>query len=347
MQISNDTPFSTFAFNSLDSDDSPVGVVACRGTFDVLGNSLAVAHEQPAIVLADIYRDEPLTSSVRIDTDLVPRKLATDITFNSVAYAPRNVAAAGWDVSVRVGRVSKNLRVTGPRSWKRGLLGWSLTAPESVLSVPIQYELAFGGTAEVADETRPFEPNPVGLGFVPSAVRDLPASIPAPQIEAPDEPITRFRQEYQPAGLGPIAKHWTPRRHLCGTADDAWKEERWPMRPVDFDFRYYNSAPEGLVYPGFLTGDEDVLLIGLSPDGPIEFRLPGIAMTIFGLKQNNDILLDSMVLDTLHIDTEAMQISLTWRLTVPGHLDFSMIQLVPERLSPEPHDAQQRDQVYV
>ena len=31
---------------------------------------------------------------------------------------------------------------------------------------------------------------------------------------------------------------------LAGTYDDSWKQTRWPGLPEDFDFGYWNCAPE-------------------------------------------------------------------------------------------------------
>lgn len=339
MELTNETRFCPFIFEAYGLRDELLNVVFCRGTFDLQEDGrLTIAAEQQPVVLADQYRTEPLVSSVQVDTDLVPHKFATDITINAIAHAPRCQPATTWPVGVRVGKLSHSLRVTGPRRWEYSLLtGWQLTRPEPTLSVPVQYEYAFGGRYRKDDkepEEVVFEQNPVGRGFAHPRYADRQQPISAPQIELPHEPITRFGKTYEPAGFGPIAKHWLPRRTLCGTADEQWKETRWPMRPLDFDFRYYNCAPAPLVYPGYLRGDEEVRLEGLSPAGVLHFQLPDIAVTLFVLDRDHQITLESMVLDTLHIDTITMQAYLTWRLTFPKTADLSTVQLVAEPLPP-------------
>lgn len=336
MELSNDSPFSPFVFESIDQDDAPINAVFCRGTFLIQNECrLLVADEQEAVVLTDVYRTEPLISSVQVDTDLVPRKLAADITLSSIAHAPANRPLDRWQVKVRVGEAESSMNVTGQRQWEYGLLtGWRMTAPQPASGVPIHYELAFGGRFLEDGQHVTCEFNPVGRGFVNLKKLSSRQPILAPQIEAVSQSISELGCEYQPVGLGPIAKHWLPRREQCGTADEQWKENRWPMRPLDFDFRYYNSAPAPLVYPGYLRGDEEVRLEGLSPNGALLFQLPEIAVTLFALDRDQHITLEYMKLDTLHMDTTTMRAYLTWRLTFPKTADLNMVQIVAEPLRP-------------
>ncbi len=337
MRLSNETPFSLFFFEAYGQRDELLNVVFCRGTFDLQADGrLSIAAEQQPVVLADQYHAEPLVSSVQVDTDLVPHKFAADITLNAIAHAPHCQTATTWSVGVRVGRLFHNLRVTGPRRWGYSLLsGWQLARPEPTLSVPIQYEYAFGGCYKKGNKELDevvFEQNPVGRGFAHPRYADPRQTFAAPQIELSHQPIIEFGRTYEPAGFGPIAKHWLPRRELSGTADQHWKDTRWPLRPLDFDFCYYNSAPPSLVYPGYLHGDEPVQLTGLHPDGAICFDLPGIAITLFALDRNQQITLEPMRLDTLHIDTIVNQIYLTWRLSFPRAADLTTVQIVKEPL---------------
>ena len=103
-------------------------------------------------------------------------------------------------------------------------------------SVPVKWELAYGG-ADYTDPKSPLEEhrNPVGTGLVRDASELLHR--PAPQIEDPRDLITSAHSRPAPAGLGPIARHWAPRRAYAGTYDEAWKRERMPLAPLDLDGR--------------------------------------------------------------------------------------------------------------
>lgn len=333
MKFANHTVFSSFIFESIDPNDRMIYCLFCRGTFDLVdGERLEPAKVQEPVVLADKYRGDPLKSSVEIDSDLVPLKLASDITLNATAVAPNDRESPSWTVDVSMGTLSKSVRVCGPRRWQyTALKGWHLTAPDPCRSVPLRYELAFGGTHTIDGTDHVYERNPVGTGFLKESPKDRDRTIVAPQIEDPGDPIGAPGRDYRPAGFGPIAKHWFPRRTLCGTADAKWKDERWPLRPKDFDFRYYNSASDGMVYPGYLTGREDVCISGCTAHGPVRFRLPGIDVSCYAAEQNLATTIEPMKLDSLHIDLEARKVFLTWRTTFAKTGELFTAQILPGR----------------
>ena len=195
--------------------------------------------------------------------------------------------------------------------------------------MPIKYELAYGGTYHSEDGEVRYEPNPVGRGFVDLRRIGRDTFIPAPQVELPDEPIRGLDRQYQPAGFGPVAKHCLPRRRLCGTPDEKWKAERWPRRPLDFDFTYYNCASDGLRYHGMLKGDENVVLDGLAAEGQIAFRLPGLDLLVFSVDRRDRLSLTPLVLDTLHIDCQKRSVGLTWRATCVRQDNVATLQYTP------------------
>ena len=249
----------------------PIHVVVLRGTFAIGANQgevLTTSESQEDIVLVDSYYSEPLTSSVKIESDLVPRKNATDITFNGSAMTNMGVMKRDWDVVVRVGVLEKIIMVCGPRFWRFStFFGWQLTEPQLTNEVPIRYELAYGGDSSKRGKKSEFRKNPVGRGRFLPAMHDL-TDVPGPQIWDPATPILRPDGNYDPAGLGPIAKHWEPRIRFCGTADKDWEVTRWPLRPLDFCFSYYSCSSQGMQYPGYVKGDEMISLSGVNPSGP-------------------------------------------------------------------------------
>ncbi|AVR94357.1 DUF2169 family type VI secretion system accessory protein [Pseudoduganella armeniaca] len=198
---------------------------------------------------------------------------------------------------------------------------WSLTEPKPITSVPLRYEYAYGGenkilvtersahrvpndrrlpdrvpqrgTPEalaareaVAHTVCPY--NPIGRGFAEDwyVKATLARSLPAPQIEALDEPVMKFGREYAPCGLGLVGRAWKSRLPLAGTFDDKWLEQRHPYLPADFDFAYWNGAPADQQVVPHLDGDETISLINLTPptdrttvdaagDVLFKIRLPG------------------------------------------------------------------------
>ncbi len=328
MQFRNDTPFQTFLYESLDEEDRPIAVLVVRATYAVRGHALVLAPDQQEVGKRDEYFGEAGQSSVRVDTDLVPKKYHADITLDASAHAPGGVPARAWEVAVTVGEKSKRLRVTGPRHWERTGGRWKLTDPSPTSKVPVRYELAYGGRYRSGEETFECEQNPVGRGFVNPKAIERDAVVPAPQIESPGDPIRDFGRAYEVAGFGPVAKAWLPRRTLCGTADAEWQRTRWPLRPKDFDFHYYNCAPPGLRYDGFLRGDEPVRLEGLSPGGEIRFRLPGVRLLCMTLAGDRKPHLFRPDLDTVHLAVAEERVNLCWRAAVPNCDPLNLIQVL-------------------
>src|SRR5690606_38106709 len=78
-----------------------------------------------------------------------------------------------------------------------------------------------------------------------------------------------------PAGFGFVGPHWEPRARHAGTYDEAWQQARMPLLPTDFDRRFFNAVPADQTAPGFVRGDEPVVIANASPEPWLRFRLPG------------------------------------------------------------------------
>ena len=66
-----------------------------------------------------------------------------------------------------------------------------------------------------------------------------------PNIEDPHAPMLHPASPCAPLGFGVVGRAWLPRRPLAGTFDFAWKRDRWPLAPRDFDPAFHQSAPIG------------------------------------------------------------------------------------------------------
>lgn len=328
MEFQNQTPFMPLVFESQDVEDRRHHVIVLKGAYEIVhGQRLKLAPKPKPLTMADEYYGDPTKTSLKRESDLAPFKPRADIHFvDPVARAPGGKASPRWQVKVQVGPVQKTLQVTGPRQWERkSFAGWKLTEPTPVTEVPLRYENAFGGFWQHKDENGVWEENPLGKGFVNPKYLDAKQPVPAPQIEAPNEPITELGKTHKPQGLGPLARAWQPRRGKAGTFDDAWLKDRWPNLPRDFSFDHYNSSHPDLIAPSHFRGDEAVVLEGLSPEGPLTFRLPGHRVLVALENSAGAILPAEMFLDTVEIDAGRRECSLVWRMRLPKELPLRAV----------------------
>ena len=227
---------------------------------------------------ADVPWGKPEVASVRYPSDLCLRKPGTDVIVVARAHAPRGEAVPRFDCGVRVGRVSKVVRVTGPRVWAGA--GEALTEPTPIAALDVRYDFAFGGfddsdPEKIAEDAR----NPVGRGVL-CDLAGLEGSA-APQIEDPLEPVKTAASRPRPAGLGALGRTFEPRRSRWGTYDAKWLEERSPLPPPDFDDPANLTATPELVSGPPMAGGEEGALTNLTPGGgSLAFVLPRVRLVV-------------------------------------------------------------------
>ncbi len=287
--LSNDTPFAAERTLVSDKNGADVWVVAVKGTYNISSKgALEIAEKQEPVLQAPRHKGDPVKTSLLYESDLNYAKPATDIVLHGHAYAPKGRPCRDVDVTLQVGELRKTLRVFGDRIWKSGIWGPSIGKPNTFERMPIEYEKAFGGADLLSDDPRKHgweSRNLVGVGFVTKAKHLIDQ--PAPNIEDPKNLISSWNDKFSPAGFGPIARHWTPRRELAGTYDDRWQNERLPLLPMDFDERFFQFAPPDQQTSDYLKGGEPVVLQNLTPEGYLQFNLPRVSLafrTILGGK---------------------------------------------------------------
>src|SRR6478736_438969 len=124
---------------------------------------LAPEERARPLRFADVPWGEPEKSSLLFPSDLCVKKPGTDVVVAAVARAPGGQPTPSFDAFVRVGHLSKALRLFGMRLWQAD--GSGLSSPRPVTEVEVRYDNAWGGSddsdpANFVEESR----NPVGLG---------------------------------------------------------------------------------------------------------------------------------------------------------------------------------------
>jgi hypothetical protein len=333
VSVDNRTTFPAIAFRQYNRTGDLLGVVAARGSFKLARNGpLVISDVQHPLVMSDTYDGDPHHTVQIAQTDLVPFKPGTDVTFLGAAHTPTGGRLSSWSCGLTVGCLSKRLRVHGPRVWRaktrktwKGLIdkdaenaldGWELSEAEPVSYVPLDWSYALG------DDGDPNGINPLGPGF-PDDESFLEKPVwPAPRIEAEAAPFSGYSTRpvhHVSEGFGPVSPWWHARVQYAGTYDDEWIAQRHPLLPDDFDFRFWQCAHPELISEPWLNGDERFVLENLLPGIPrLEGRLPGIRLGVT-IDQGRGPKRGPMVLDGVHFDMRPGigRVFLTWRTAFP------------------------------
>jgi hypothetical protein len=325
--LDNLTPYACERNWLRDKSGAHQWLVAVKATFVLADGELLLTEDQPAPLLQPTWRGDPATSSLLVDSDLLATKPGTDVVLDSRAFAPGGRPTKVVDVSLSIARRLKTLRVWGPRTYTRGLLGLSTSESQPFTDQPIHYEWAFGGldlSPGDPGKGRIDERNPVGRGVAASS-QDL-LGRPAHTIDhAHDE-----RAGTSPAGFGPISYSWMPRRARAGTYDARWEASRKPLLPDDYDERFGSCAPDDQWCAEPFTGGELVRMVNMTPDGELAFGIPRIPLSFETVFRTGPIR-HSAKLSTVFIVPHKRLVSLVWQsaLRVPirdvDYLEFTTV----------------------
>lgn len=310
LQLQNNTPFA--ADFSLFPNEEGIDTlyVIVKASFNI-GQQWSLAEEQKPPVQAEEYWAEPESSSVKYPSDFHTGKLSSDIIMNGSAFAPQGQSVQQLDVSLKVGKVGKKVRVFGDRQWQDGYI----SQPAPFHMMPLVYERAYGGQYTSDEEVFAQEGNPVGLGFVGKRSKAEVNGVPLPNLESLDELITTIKDQPQPACFAAIAPYWLPRSGFAGTYDEKWQTTCAPYLPDDFDKLFCNVASADLIYPEYLQGGESVEITNMHAQGNLKFTLPHVNLNC-AVTMANTVYKPKFNLETLLLEPNELNIALTWRAEV-------------------------------
>lgn len=354
MDVENRAPFPHLVFEKATTRGRHFDVMVVAGTFDLVhGQPLLISDEQKPIHCADRYEGVPEHTALLEETQLVVAKRRCDVHLLGDARALDDKPLRSWHVGLRVGPVSTIATVTGPRAWTWGLLsGWRLSEPEPIARAALHMGLAYGGSVRRAHYRGPatndihddqafdtYALNPAGRGYVGDAALERGEAYGAAQIEDPAQPISEIRKAYPPVAFGPLPR-WHPGRVAhAGTFDARWQAEHLPYLPPDFNFAFYQSAQPAMTAPGWLEGDEPIVLVGCLPMGRLETQLPGIRLLAI-LTDNQGLSQPAPLrLDTVSIDLDTGTVQLVWRYAVPKSWGLRKVLLSAIPSGPAPRGA--------
>ena len=317
MDVDHDTPFSASLAPIVDRDGSEARLALLKATFEFLPDgAVRVADPQEPIRHADVHRAKPVDSSIVSESDGAYFKPLTDIVVIGAAFSPGKKPVRSLAAGVRVGRVIRRVAVFGDRIWQRRLTGWRISEAEPFTEWPVCWERCFGGLdpSPANPAKQEWEPrNPIGTGFRASTSESSLEGVRLPNFENPQALIGDWRDRPAPHGLGYTGRSWAPRIGFAGTYDDRWRRTRMPILPEDFDYRFFNAAPEGMMCADRFVGGEPVEIVNLTASGQDGFTLPRMQVTFAGWAKHRRFH-EAAVLDTVEIRGVTRTLVLVWRL---------------------------------
>ena len=289
-------------------------VLLVKGTFELVRQGPAVLAGEQAGLDAD-ERDPLGKEAIRRPTDFTFPKPHCDLLLTGSAHAPAGKKVEILRVLFAVGGWQKSLLVVGDRPVTESVVASVPRKPIPFDSVPLSYARSYGGEGYMM--------NPDGRGHSPTAMPGGGVGRMLPNIVREDEVSSTSAGKLGPAGFGPVPEAWPQRMDKArkATYDANWIKTLWPGFPGDFDFTYFNAAPEDQQLRQALKGDETYRVDGCLPDHPrFEGRLPGLRVRWF-VNQESDggtrFLEVPLRLDTFWIDMDTRRLQLTWRGAVP------------------------------
>jgi uncharacterized protein YjbI with pentapeptide repeats len=281
-----------------------------KGSFRLIPGAAAIlADEQRPLTGEEPEAGDPARPPA-YPSDFAPHKPRTDILLTGRCHAPDGRPVTSLMTGLRVGGLTRMLRMTGDRYW---LDERRATDPQPFTTMPLSWTRAFGGAG--------CERNPFGQGFAVIQYPNGAQARPLPNLEDPRFPVRTAAEVVEPAGFGPIPETWPQRTTLFGRLDATYLQTRWPWYPADLDWGFFNCAPPDQQVAGYLRGDEEVAAEHLHPAHPhLLARLPGLrprALLVERVRARERLREFALALDTVWLDLEQAALVLVWR----GHLE--------------------------
>jgi hypothetical protein len=304
MNIVNETGLISGWTLGFRKDGREIIVVVVKATYDIPENPADVpclSKAQIPLVKADICADEPGTSGTLIESDYAHFKPKCDVVLNGCACAPEGQKATEMNVGMAVGTMAKAFTVYGDRWWEKGRMGVKPTQPEPFEQLFLSYDRAYGGVdihPDKPDKKLTYLQNPVGIGYYPYKSGEKLVGMPiANTAELGKNPLDT-KGKFKPMSFSPICRNFEERIKYTGTYDQEWLDNKAPYWPDDFNYAYFQCAPndQQIDYP---NGGEQVRLVNLAPKSDISFSLPSLKIPVIFTGFNGDLKENYPVVDTI------------------------------------------------
>lgn len=268
-----------------------------KATFSLVHGGAAVLADPQDPLSGELPWDESPGVSLRFPGDFAPFKPRADVLLVGHAYAhgPGGAPVDSLVARVRVGDLTKAIRVTGDRRWTPSGGRLVPSAPEPFHRMPLVFERAPRS-----------QDNPVGID-------------PSTPVESALLPNLEVAEGAKAPSFGPLSAAWRARRRLCSEGVMLWASEvtrrgglTAGVAPEGFDFGFFNTAPHEQQID-LVRSSVAIVLEHLHPQHALlATRLPSVRPRASRVHADHtsDIPLRC---DTLWIDADRGVATLTWR----------------------------------
>lgn len=313
----------------LDRQGHETLVVMVKGSFAFSQGKSELAEEQIAINWEDQYAGDPASSGLILATDMLPTRPSTGITLTGHAIATRPNTRR-MEVGIRVGALQQLAVVMGDRS------GYgAIDSPAPFERIALNWENAFGGCDTSHEKEKHHEAlpsNPVGKGFIAKNSQLSAGKVKLPNIENPSNLLRNAGERPTAVGFAPIAPVWEQRRQYAGTYDEAWQTQRAPLLPDDFDDRFLQCAPPQLTSDGYLTGNEECAILGMTEEGRLNFALAATRAPTIGVRMGPTGKVSNPMLEAIHFNTDLQTYTVLWKSMINVHGKLEQIDNIEARI---------------
>jgi hypothetical protein len=177
VELFNETTFPSFlARAQLVYEDLLQAVVVMKATYETLptGETRLCDTQVP------LHLEDESTDFGTLETEIVPAKAWCDLAVlgHARSRSPKRPIKR-MQVSLRIGKFTRSVLVTGDRVWQRVLGRLRASEPRPFTELPLTYARAYGGTARHRENVEAgYFANPHGRGYVirrDDVVRQAPA----------------------------------------------------------------------------------------------------------------------------------------------------------------------------
>lgn len=273
MDVTNNTPYPHLFFRTGVKEDSFAAALVARVTYDIIGGKAVPSPSQDWPITAGAL-DTPYG---QLPSDHIYRRGGVDLFVFGSAKAPNGQPVKRMEVRVLLpGKIDHRVAIIGDRVWESGFLGLGFSEPKPFTEMPLTLSNAYGGTDEWDNLPVPYPTNPAGKGFIWS--KATAAGKPLPNIENPQQLVTKWTDKPLPVGVVPI--------QICERRVKKAVEYNSAGKITKLDPMFFNSAFLEMIAPDVQPG-EKITIFGVQEKGPFELQVPAHALSanlLFGDK---------------------------------------------------------------